>query len=94
MNYLTTMLLLLMAACCSCNAENDYLSEDVSYRRQVEVYDQQSKIAEAQLKRAGEQLDTADKLQKEAGAQLERSKELTDRFEQLLDSWENSVGER
>ena len=53
--------------CCSCNPNGGSYNADAEYRRQIEVYEQQAKIAEAQLNQTQQQLDTVDKQQEEMG---------------------------
>ena len=89
MHYSLAIVLIVLAACVACGPSSSEMSVDPEFTRQVEIYDRQADIADDQLDQMQRQIDTVDKQQEEMGHQLERSRQLADRFEKLLETWEN-----
>ena len=97
------LLLIPVTACSDSNTQS--VAHDPEYQRQVQIYDEQSKIAaeqqaeaERQLKQAATQLEISAKQLKQNEIQAERMERLlerwekqADRYDSILDKWEKQT---
>ncbi|HEY5851578.1 MAG TPA: hypothetical protein VIT62_12540 [Lysobacter sp.] len=77
---------LFVSACADSRPQGEMVNPEM--KRQIEDYDRQMRVVEAQAKRADDQLKRSDAQQARMDALLQRWESQADRYDAILSRWE------